>query len=188
MNDLPIPDPSSIALPGPVWLLSLLLFATFVLHLLAMNLLLGGTVISAIHLFRGRRRTEERELALGVAKVLPVAMAMTITFGVPPLLFIQALHGRLFYASSILTAWPWALILLFLVVGYYGLYAVSMKGETWSKHAPWLALTSAIMLFLVALIFTSNLTLMQTPERFQQAYSSTTLGLYLNLSEPILFP
>ncbi|MFB0515127.1 MAG: hypothetical protein ACETWG_00805 [Candidatus Neomarinimicrobiota bacterium] len=188
MNELPIPDPSLIALPGPVWLFQALLLAIFILHLLLMNLVLGGSMVSAVHLFRGRSRPGERELALTLAKTLPVAMAMTITFGVPPLLFIQALHGRLFYSSSILTAWPWLTIVVFLVVAYYGFYVLSMKGENWEQYAPWFAVLSAVLLFLVGATFTSNLTLMQTPERYQQAYNSTFLGLYLNLSDPTMVP
>ncbi len=188
MNDLPIPDPSNILLPGPVWLFQALLLATFIIHLLGMNLVLGGSVISAVHLFRGRTRAHERDLALALIKILPVAMAMTITFGVPPLLFIQTLMGPLFYTSSILTAWPWLMILALLVLAYYGFYFLSMKGKDWQQWAPWIAFASAVMLFLVGAIFTSNLTLMQAPGRFNEAYNSPVLGLYLNFPDPTLMP
>lgn len=44
---LPIPDPDPIPLPAPVGLLKFLLILTFILHILAMNLALGGGLIAA---------------------------------------------------------------------------------------------------------------------------------------------
>ncbi len=188
MEDLPIPDVSRIGLPGPVGLFEALLLVTFVLHLLPMNLVLGGSAISAFHLFRGRSHRRERDLALGLAKTLPIAMALTITLGIPPLLFIQALHGQLFYTAAVLTAWPMLAILLCLIVGYYGLYVVALRGAAWERWAPWVALTSALMFFLVGSVFTSIITLMQNPGQYQQAYDTGFQGLYLNISDPTMIP
>jgi len=188
MNNLPIPDPSPIVLPGPLWLLETLLLATFIVHIIGVSLVLGGSAVSAWHLFRGKIRPEEDLLAFSLIKMLPVAMAMTITFGVPPLLFLQTLHGQLFYTSSILTALPWLLLLLLLVVAYYGFYVLSMKGKDWRQAAPWVAAGSFVMVFLIGGIFTSNLTLMQSPTRFADVYNRPVLGLYLNLSDPTMLP
>ncbi len=188
MNDLPIPDVSRIGLPGPIGLFEALLLVTFVLHLLPMNLVLGGSAISAFHLFRGRSHSRERDLALGLAKTLPIAMALTITLGIPPLLFIQALHGQLFFTAAVLTAWPMLAILACLVVGYYGLYLVALRGDAWEWWAPWVALTSALMFFLVASVFTSISALLQNPGQYQQAYDAAFQGLYLNFSDPTMIP
>jgi hypothetical protein len=188
MNNLPIPDPSAIVLPGPLWLFETLLLATFIVHIIGVNLVLGGSAVSAWHLFRGKTSPKQDLLAFSLIKMLPVAMAMTITFGVPPLLFLQTMHGQLFYTSAILTAWPWLLILFLLVVAYYGFYVLSMKGKDWRKAAPLVAVVSFVMVFLVGGIFTSNLTLMQSPTRFADVYNRPILGLYLNLPDPTMLP
>ena len=43
---VPIPSLDPMPLPGPVWLMVTLLLVTFLLHLVAMNLTLGGTAIA----------------------------------------------------------------------------------------------------------------------------------------------
>ena len=48
-----IPTPDALPLPGPVWLFKSLLHLTFFFHLLAMNFLLGGAVLAAVHRIRG---------------------------------------------------------------------------------------------------------------------------------------
>ena len=42
-----IPSPDAFPIPGPAWLFHFLLVFTFVLHMLFMNLTLGGTIIAA---------------------------------------------------------------------------------------------------------------------------------------------
>jgi len=76
-----IPDPDPIGLPAPDWLLIFLLLLTFVLHILAMNLTLGGTVIAVVSDFLGRRRGDERyrRLAQHLVSLLPITLAATIT-------------------------------------------------------------------------------------------------------------
>ena len=115
-------------------------------------------------------------------------MAMTITFGVPPLLFLQTVHGQLFYTSSILMAWPWLSVLALLVIAYYGFYVLSMQGQSWRKAAPWVAATSFVLLFIVGGVFTSNMTLLQSPARFAEVYNRPIVGLYLNLPDPTMLP
>ena len=44
--------PLADAMPGPAWWFEILLLLTFVLHLLLMNTVLGGTVIVAVHALR----------------------------------------------------------------------------------------------------------------------------------------
>ena len=65
---------------------------------------------------------------LDVAKKLPVFLPATITLGIAPLLFVQVLYGQFFYTSSIVMAWPWFLVLVFLTLAYYGFYYVSYRG------------------------------------------------------------
>jgi hypothetical protein len=129
-----LPDPDPAGLPAAVWLLEFLLVFTFILHVLVMNVALGGGLISGWATWRARRsgrrgssvqEARYRAMAGGLAKLLPVSTAFAITTGVAPLLFVQVLYGQLFYCSSVLMAWPWLAVVALLLVGYYGYYGLS---------------------------------------------------------------
>lgn len=113
MSLIPAPDPA--ALPGPPWLFHALWLVTFAIHLLFLNLPLGGTLLAAAS---GRREAglETRRIVVGLNSW---AISLTITFGIAPLLFLQVILGRFFYTASILVAWGWLALLLVLTVAYY---------------------------------------------------------------------
>lgn len=196
MNPI-LPDPDPTGLPAPVWLLKLLLVFTFTLHLLPMNLVLGGGFLAGWAAWKGRRGGRSsplpmllrwRALAGDLARLLPVSTAFAITLGVAPLLFLQVLYGQLFYTSSVLTAWSWLAVIALLLVGYYANYAFSFgHGEAESRTAAW-AVLGASCLSLIALIFTNNMTLMLRPEAFAPLYAAEERGLHLNLADPVLWP
>ena len=102
-----IPNPDPVGLPAPAWLLQFLLVFTFILHLLAMNFLVGGVVFMGIALRRSSRSEPFAKLGERLSRALPPTMAMTITLGVAPLLFLQVLYGQAYYTTSDLMAWPW---------------------------------------------------------------------------------
>lgn len=184
---LPGVDPT--ALPAPVWLFELLRMVTFVLHLFAMNLLLGGGIVAIVSGLRGRSGApHHRQLAGKIARILPVVMAMTVTLGVAPLLFVQVLYGRFFYTSSILLAVPWFAVVGLLVLAYYGHYFVSFSDTVRRERFLWVGWLSGLFVLLVGFIYTNNFTLMQSPERFYDLYVSGRAGLRLNLAEPTLIP
>ncbi len=115
-------------LPGPFWVFKLLLMVTFFLHILVMNAMLGGAVL-ALPPAGARAATRiGAGCSWTCAGKMPALLAATITLGIAPLLFVQVLYGQFFYTSSILMAWPWFLLLVFLVLAYYGLYIVASPG------------------------------------------------------------
>jgi len=185
-----IPDPDPIGLPAPAWLLTFLLLLTFTLHILAMNLTLGGTVIAAVSDFIGSRRADERyrRLARDIVSLLPITLAATITLGVAPLLFIQTLYGQFFYTSSILMAWPWLAVVPLVIVAYYGIYLYAWQGERLGDRRIWVGAGSALLLMVVAFLYVNNVTLMLTPDRWQDIYASHSNGLFLNGEEGTLVP
>ena len=79
-----IPQPDPLALPAPAWLLWSLLLLTFFLHVIPMNLVLGGSIIGAIARVRGRRpgRPPEAQRAHLVVKAMPGLISATATRGV----------------------------------------------------------------------------------------------------------
>lgn len=162
-----------------VWF-QVLLIVTFFIHLILMNFLLGGSLLTAWDLFTGKQ--EKR-----VTGSLPTLVALTVNFGVPPLLFVQVLYGHFFYSSSVMLAAPWILVIPILILAYYGAYLFVKKSHSapvFSKAA--LVFTSLSLLF-IAFMLVNNNTLAIRPERWG-IYFDDPGGWNLNLGEPTLWP
>lgn len=187
MNGLIIPAADAVGLPAPVWLLRFLLVLTFILHVLPMSLVLGGSLI-AVWTHLTDKKQEARQLVAHLAGILPSAVAFTITLGIAPLLFVQLLYGTLFYTSSILMGFPWLGTLALLLVGYYSLY-IYVTGTTETGESPrtsrlWAGLLSTLCFLGVAYLITNNLSLMVTPYQWAQMYAADPSGWGLRL--PVL--
>ena len=174
-----IPAPVPVPLPAPAWLLQFLLVFTFILHLLPMNLLVGGGVILTASSLLARRDLKHREFTRRASRaMLPIA-AFTITLGVAPLLFLQLLYGQLFYTSSVLMAWVWLAVVFLVMAGYYGVYWFNMQHDELRGRAPWVILATTVAFVLVAFIFTQNMTFMLLPQDFYSRYLRGTVGAIL---------
>ncbi len=185
-NMIPTIDPNP--LPAPFWVFKLLLIVTFFLHILAMNSVLGGGVLALVAKWGARNRETGHRIFADLAKKLPVLLPATITLGIAPLLFVQVLYGQFFYTSSILMAWPWFLVLVFLVIAYYGFYFVSYQSGRPDGKTGGVMLFSMILIFLIGFLFSNNLTLSQNPSRWAGKYFADPSGWNLNLTEPTLIP
>jgi hypothetical protein len=185
---IPLADP--LPLPAPPAFLWALLQLTFLLHLVAMNVVLGGTLL-ALH-WRFSRREEgapQRAALLAFfAKALPVAVAATVTLGVAPLLFVQVLYGRLFFTSSILMAWFWLAIVPVAILAYYGAYLLAFRGEALGGRTRGVAGLVMLLFGVVAFLQVSNATRSIRPDTFVGAYQASGRGLNLNLGDPTFWP
>ena len=160
-----------------------LLNVTFVLHLLMMNLMLGGILICFVNQLRGKTS----ELDRFIVGKLPFTIAFTVNFGVAPLLFLQVIYGNFIYTSSVLMAWPWLSVIALLLVGYYGVYIYGLKWERLSTFRGFVSGTVACSFLLIAFVFVNNMTMMLTPETWQRYFDSPG-GWLLNVAEPSLVP
>jgi hypothetical protein len=174
-----IPAPVPVPLPAPPWLLQLLLVFTFILHLLPMNLLMGGAAMLAVSSYEGRRNAHHRELVRRASRLMPPVVAFSITLGVAPLLFLQLLYGQLFYTSSVLMAWAWLVVILLLVLGYYGVYWFSLQQEELGTRAFWVILVTAIIFLHITMIFVQNMSLLESPQNFYSHFMARSVGAYL---------
>ena len=183
---VPTVDPNP--LPAPYWVFKLLLVFTFFLHMLAMNCMLGGAALALMA--RWRRGTNQfgNRIFFDIAKKVPVLLAATISLGIAPLLFVQVVYGQYFYTSSILVAWPWFLVIVFLIAAYYGFYFVAYRGERRPLAAGRVMLFSTTLILIIGFIYTNNITLGLVPSRWAQKYFSSPSGWNLNLTESTLFP
>jgi hypothetical protein len=189
-SNIPVPDLDPVSLPAPVWLLKALLLLTFFLHVIPMNLALGGGFVAAITDWIGRKRNSAHHLSLSrsLARILPIVIAFTITLGVAPLLFIQVLYGQFFYTSSVLLAWPWLSVIVLLILSYYGFYLYSFRWEQLQGKRLVIVLASAVLFAAIGFLYTNNLVLMLTPEKWAAMYFKDPHGAHLNLSDPTVVP
>ncbi len=185
-----IPSPEPMPLPAPGWLLWFLLMFTFLLHILAMNFVLGGSIVSAVVRRRAGAGDRPHHMALfrWFTKAMPVAVAATITLGVAPLLFVQVLYGRLFFTSSVLMAWFWLSVIPLLILAYLTAYMLSFKGEQLGSSEGLSSWVMAALFMAIGFIYSNNMSLMLRPDAFLEIYHTDGSGLNLNLTDPVLFP
>jgi hypothetical protein len=180
-----IPSPEPIPLPAPVWLLQGLLLVTFLVHLVPMNLTLGGLVFLSLGELSGRIDETMRRWVIGY---LPITTAFTITTGVAPLLFLQVTYGQFFFPAAILIAWAWLAVIIALLLGYYGIYAYAWARERLGRWRVWVIVGSTLLLLYIAFAFNNVVTLMATPFRWWAMWQDNPTGLNLNLWELTLVP
>ena len=189
MNPLvPLADP--LPQPAPPALVWALLQLSFLLHVVAMNLVLGGSLL-ALHWGFSRRGEDaplRARLLVAWDKALPVAVAATVTLGVAPLLFVQLLYGRVFFTSSILMGWYWLALVPLVIVGYYGAYARAFRGDGLGRAGRWVSLAVAAAFAAAAFVQATNATRSLRPETFAAAYAADPRGLSLNLGDPSFWP
>ncbi len=163
---------------------------TFLLHVVPMNLVLGGGLTAFVTEFLGRTKGGENHLRLArsFARMIPIAVAFAITLGVAPLLFLQVLYGQLFYTSTILMAWPWLAVIGLVILGYYGFYLYSYRWERLRGARLWVVLGSAVVFMAVALIYSTAIRLMLLPEAFASIYHTAGAGSHWNFDDPSAVP
>lgn len=175
---IPAIDPTP--LPGPPWLFHLLWVVTFLIHLLFVNTVLGGSLLAAL---AGSRKPGRRETALLLVEVNSWAISFAITFGIAPLLFMQVLLGRFFYTATVLVAWPWLAMLGLLVVGYYLNYVAKYRLRAGKGAGPVLVVEALCFLGIAVVQVMVNL-LHAQPGRWEVVAARATAAL----TDPTFLP
>lgn len=170
--------------PIPVhWaFIDVLLVLTFTVHILFMNAVFGGGVIALFN-----AAGEGEPLARNLSRKLPTVLALTINFGVSPLLFLQTNYGNFDYTGSVLMGGWWLIVIPFLLLAYYGLYVYDFKYSGLRSGRPvTLALSLAFMVY-IAFMFSNNMTIMLRPDVWVEYFNNAN-GLVLNLKDPAMYP
>lgn len=178
-----IPVPDFIPLDWPWFQFFLIL--TFFLHLLAMNLMLGSAVIAAAERFKRHDKARDLNLDKPIAKRLPFIIAFAVNLGVAPLLFLQVLYGHFMYTSSILMAVYWLSVIGLVILAYYGAYIYAYRKTEDGKT--FIITAIALLLLVIGFLFTCNMTLMITPEKWPACFTHAH-GRFLPLKDPVLIP
>ncbi|MEE4354987.1 MAG: hypothetical protein V2I97_00855 [Desulfococcaceae bacterium] len=177
--------PAAEAIPMKQGWFHFFLITGFMLHILFVNLMIGGGVISLFALFSGK------ESLLPVRRVISrkmtVIFALAVNFGVLPFLFLQILYGQFIYVSSQLMAVYWLLIVLLAIAAYYSSYYSKFTFDSSPAAEPYFCGLTLLLLLFIAFIFSNNMTLMLNPKTWP-AWFGNPDGTLLHLSDPALFP
>lgn len=158
-----------------------LMVLTFALHILAVNVAVGATVLAVLGRVRGGERWERLSGALG--KTAAASVSTAILLGVAPLLFVQVLYDPFWYASNNLSA-AWVIAFVFVMMAGYGSTYVFIMREKGSALGLAAGAFSLVM-FLTAgsIMHALNYQLLQ-PERWLEWYTkagvAVTSGLVLH--------
>jgi hypothetical protein len=174
----PVPpfDPMGLPLPSPI--LSALAYLTLTLHFVAMQFTVGGALLL---LLSWRKHP-------GVARFLgnglPLGFSYLVTFGIPPLLFVQVIYGQFFYSSSVLVGAYWISVIPLIIIGYGAAYWHRLSRDARPKYQLVLVAVTVAALLAVGYIYVNNITLSLRPERWLGHYQHNPGGGALNYGEP----
>jgi cytochrome c len=184
MGPLPLPKDFMLPLPASPVDLQLAIVLLFLAHILFVNLMLGGALLTLFYEVRGLRRPELDRLAHRIAHTVTVNKSLAVVLGVGPLLVMNALYGLWFYTANSLTGRAWIMIVPLVITAFLLLYA---HKYTWQALADRKGLHLAIggagaaLLLLVPLIFLTNINLMLFPDRWLTVHGFSSALLLPNV-------
>lgn len=166
------------------WIMGII---TFTLHILLINIVLGGSIIILYNRLRNSTDSLETSFYGGLPGTIPNIIALGINFGVAPLLFIQVVYGHLFYTSSILLASFKLAIIPLLIIAYYCAYIHKIKYISHHQLSKYALMIMILIMLYIAFIFINNLTIMVKPNTWENYFSNMN-GTYLNWSDMTIYP
>ncbi len=175
MNELLIPMSSPVPLSSPAWLFLFFLVLTFFIHILFVNLTLGGSILLLVSKYISKNFGDDNynKVAEEIGYLNTFNISMTITTGVAPLLFIQTMYENFFYTSSILLSWKWLFVLVSIILAYYFYYIYKFKPfgfkNTGGKGIIFIVFATVLFIY-VAMIFVGNTLLSMQPELWKDVY------------------
>ncbi len=116
-------DPMGV--PFYPWLFQVLMVLTFALHIIFVNLAIGGSFMAVYEHYK--KGEFNKKLSRFLARSSTVNLSAAVVLGVAPLLFVQVIYDPFWYVSNVLSAW-WAVGFLCFVTGaFLSLYAFYLK-------------------------------------------------------------
>jgi cytochrome c len=146
----PAPLDIPLSLPADPILLQALLVVLFLLHILFVNLMVGGSLLAVVFELLGRRRPPYDRLARAVGATITVNKSLAVVLGVGPLLVINLLYTVFWYTAN---------------AHKYSWERLTGRRKTW--HIA-LGAAGALLFLCVPLIFLANINLMLFPERWTE--------------------
>lgn len=169
MNDTVVPHDLPLPLPAPVPVLVAVLLFFFLMHIVFINMMIGGAFLTLWYQLKGLKERKWDHLAHDLAASITVNKSIAVVLGVGPLLAINTLYTTYFYSSNALTGAFWISIIPLVASAFLLTY---LHKYLWSRMPRWLhisimGLVVAVFAF-IPIIFLVNITLMLAPERWTE--------------------
>lgn len=165
----PIPRDIPLPLPAGEGLLEFLLIVSFIVHIVFVHLMLGGSVFSLICQIKGLKTPVFEKVAYFIMRTITVNKSLAVVMGVAPLLLINTLYAPQFYSSSALIGDAWMSVIPMVIVAFLIAYA----HKFWWNHFVniselhiGIAMMETLLFLTIPLIFMTNINLMLFPERW----------------------
>ncbi|MFM7024032.1 MAG: c-type cytochrome [Flavobacteriales bacterium] len=182
----PLPKDIPLPLPAPEWLLVTLLIISFLVHIVFVNLMLGGSILTVWAQIKGKKDKDYDTLAHEIARTITVNKSLAVVMGVAPLLTINTLYTVFFYTANSLTGLMWIAIIPLVTAAFLLTY---LHKYTWHKLENFknlhisIAIAACLIFLFIPLIFLTNVNLMLFPEKW-----GTVKGFMSALTLPNVFP
>ena len=172
MDIIPIQVP--LDLPAAVWFLKFALVTFFLIHILFINFMIGGTFWTVFLRMLGREDPFYSRLAREMGNTVTVNKSMAVVIGVAPLLAISLLYTSFFYAANNITAPAWLSIIWLVSLAFLCLYVYKYTWDSkkYSMTFKYFWGISAFAIFLIVpFIFLANINLMLYPDQWKNVYN-----------------
>jgi len=182
----PVPKDLPLPLPLPEWLLVIILVISFLAHIVFVNLMLGGTLLTIWSQIKGLKDKKYDLLAKEIASTITVNKSMAVVLGVAPLLSINVLYTVYFYSANSLTGLVWIAVIPLVTIAFLLTYVHKYTWKIFEKnkavHISIIGLATVILLF-IPFIFLTNINLMMFPEKW-----GAVKGFLSAMTLPNVFP
>ncbi len=173
LTRVPVPRDLPLPLPIPEEMLQVLLVIFFLLHILFVNLMVGGSILVVVFELLGRANKKWDEISYIISKTVTVNKSMAVVMGIGPLLCINLLYTMQWYSANSLTGHAWLLIVPLTITAFLLTYVHKYTWHIWNEGRSKLVHISigifALLFFLsIPFIFLSNINLMLFPESWPQ--------------------
>lgn len=169
MNQTPIPHDLPLPLPAPVPVLLAVLLVFFLLHIVFINMMIGGAFMTFWYQIKGLKDRKWDNLAHDLANSITVNKSIAVVLGVGPLLAINTLYTTYFYTANALTGDFWIMVIPLVAVAFLLTY---LHKFLWDRMPIWLHIgvmgVVLVIFAFIPMIFLTQVTLMVQPERWTE--------------------
>ena len=172
MDIIPIGVP--LDLPASLSFLKIILVISFLLHIIFINFMIGGTFWAVFYRMLRKEDPFWERLARDMANTVTVNKSIAVVIGVAPLLAISLTYIHFFYSANNITAPLWLSIIWLVALAFLSLYIYKYTWDS-QKYSInfklfWGLLAFAIFLF-IPFIFLANINLMLYPDQWKNIYN-----------------
>ena len=163
-------DPAGV--PSHPIIFLLLGVLTWALHIAAVQVMLGASVLTLFGAFQ--QNPHWRRLATAMLATAKIAVSVAIVIGVAPLLFVQVIYDPFWYTSNVLSArWVIAFIVI-LIAAYLAMYAFYYRNPNLAAQptrGAWHLVISLALMLVVGWIMHVLSYQMLLPEQWMSWYA-----------------